>query len=145
MKLVVFIFVAVSCSSYAKDLCVDLKAIRTIPLKNEKVDDTPYYEILRSGNDALPCLIENVTNIERTPDPRKAPKVDNFVIGDLAYFMIVRITGMEFTMPFPKEVKLEYEELGVYAYFKYVQDTNNRKQLYERLKKLKGSITMRAS
>ena len=68
-------------------------------------------------------------------DPRQEPGYRDIEvrIGDIAYFLIVDITKLDFTRLLPAQVRSEYTTEGVYAYFKYVQDINHRKALQQGL------------
>jgi hypothetical protein len=41
-------------------------------------------------------------------------------VGDVAYFLVPEITGIEITAMLPEQVRAEYEEQGVYAYHAFV-------------------------
>jgi hypothetical protein len=67
-------------------------------------------------------------------DPRSAPTYLDFRIGDLAFFLLVRITEIPFEEMLPNSVKSRIKDEGVYAYFEHVKRTDNRKALQARWK-----------
>ena len=115
--------------------CDQLDQVRKLPFKGEPVDDPAYNEIMNAGPEALPCLIEKVSDTKEMPDPRQSPTVSSFKVGDLAYFMFVRITKLDFVALLPPEVQQAYATDGVYAYFGFVEKPENRTILKDSMTK----------
>jgi hypothetical protein len=88
---------------------------------------------MQKGREAVPCLIEKITDTTRMKDPRTAPKVPNFRVGDAAVFMLLYITRENWqpeTMLSPEYAKY-WETEGVYSYFAFVEKPQNRKKIQQ--------------
>ena len=116
------------------DICGHLNEIKLIPFKGEHVDDDIYNSLLEMGRKAIPCLIEEITNEQPMLDPRKMPPYDNFRVGDLAFFIIVKIAKKPLSDFLPAKIREKYKNEGVYAYFEYVNAKGNRSNLQNKLK-----------
>jgi hypothetical protein len=55
-----------------------------------------------------------------------------FRVGDLAFFLLLRITGVPFEQMLPENVRAKVKEEGVYAYFRYTEVPANRAALQRR-------------
>ena len=121
----------------AQTQCERLSEIRIMPFKDERVDDAAYYSLIEAGESALPCLIAKVTDTRKMRDPRQAPGYAGIEtrVGDVAYFMLVRIAKFDFIEMFPVKVQERYKTEGVYAYFEFVQKQGNRAWLRRKLNK----------
>jgi len=64
-------------------------------------------------------------------DPRQAPKVTGVRVGDVAYFMFVDLAKLDFVELLPPDARKKYERDGVYGYFQYIDEGDNRKKLQE--------------
>ena len=119
----------------AQTRCDRLSEIRIMPFKDERVDDPAYYSLIEAGQSALPCLIAKVTDTRKMHDPRQAPGYAGIEarVGDVAYFMLVRIANLDFIEMFPVKVQESYKTEGVYAYFEFVQKHRNRAWLRRKL------------
>jgi hypothetical protein len=115
-------------------VCKRLSEVKELPFKDESVNDEAYNDILGRGRAAIPCLIGEITNTTRMKDPRSAPIYLDFRVGDLAFFLLVRITNIPFEEMLPNSVKSRIKDEGVYAYFDHVKRTTNRKALQARWK-----------
>lgn len=112
-------------------LCEQLNKIRKLPSRDPSDSDPIYEAIIARGEEAIPCLVEKITDESLMPDPREAPPYQNYKVGDTAYFLLLRITQKDddiAKMLPPKYAKLWATE-GVYAYFAYVEKMENRKEL----------------
>ena len=123
-------------SAKAEALCERLSEIKRMPFHNEKVDDEVYNGLIELKEAAIPCLIDKLTDTTRMTDPRQAPSVSDFRVGDVAFFVLLDIVNVPFDVPFerilPEEVMSKWKDEGVYAYFKYTEKAENRKLLQER-------------
>lgn len=113
-------------------LCYRLSHLKTIPYDRSKPSGDPVYdELIAAGKQAIPCLIDKITDTSIIPDPREAPVITDFRVGDAAVFMLMIITGVdahpEKMLP-PHYAKMWKEE-GIYSYFYYVEKPSNRRQL----------------
>lgn len=104
--LVLFIGVAFQ-PLHAQTRCDRLSEIRIMPFKDERVNDAAYYSLIEAGESALPCLITKVTDTGKMRDPRQAPGYAGVEtkVGDVAYFMVVRIGKFDFIEMFPVRVR----------------------------------------
>ncbi len=112
-------------------LCNKLSEIKIIPSKEVTVYDDVYDSLIKSGNSAIPCLIDKITDTSKMLDPREAPHVQNYRVGDTAVFMLNIITNEPLENILPNEYSKRWKSEGVYAYFSYVEHSNNRKEIQE--------------
>ena len=118
----------------ASELCKRLRSITRMPFQDEHVDDKLYNQIMAKGSAIMPCLVEQLTNVAKMRDPRSEPTVADFRVGDLAFFLLLRITGVPFEQMLPDSVKAKVKEQGVYAYFRYTEAPANRTTLQRKWK-----------
>jgi hypothetical protein len=116
-------------------LCNRIPEIKILPMKEERGEDAVYDAFMDAGDAVVPCLIEKVTDATKIRDPRQEPGFPDIEIriGDIAYFLLVDITKLHFTELLPDDVKQEYKDEGVYAYFRFVKKPANRKRLQDNL------------
>ncbi len=116
-------------------LCNKIAQVKTIPFqKSIPVEDLIYNEFIQLREKAIPCLIDNLTNLQIMPDPRQAPK-EPVVVGDVALFLLNDITG-RFEESFPPEVQKKFKTDGIYAYFEFIDNhPENRKKLQKNWRK----------
>jgi hypothetical protein len=116
-------------------LCNRIPEIKILPMKGEKGEDATYDDFMKAGDSVVPCLIERVTDTTKMRDPRQEPGFPGIeiTIGDIAFFLLIDITKIQFTDVLPPDVRKEYKEDGVYAYFKFVKNPANREKLKDRL------------
>jgi hypothetical protein len=124
---------AISEHANAQNLCDRVSEIRIMPFKDELVDDAAYYSLIEAGESALPCLIAKVTDTRKMRDPRQSPRYDGTRVGDVAYFMLMRIAKFDFIEVFPAKVREKYKTEGIYAYFEFVQKKRSRVWLQRKL------------
>jgi hypothetical protein len=119
----------------AQSLCDRVSEIKLLPLKGERVDDDAYNALIEAGESALPCLIAKVTDTRKMRDPRQGPLYGDVEtrVGDVAYFVLVRIAKIHFVELLPVEVQKKYKAEGASAYFKFVQKKRNRRWLHREL------------
>ncbi|MCA1605413.1 MAG: hypothetical protein LC775_08065, partial [Acidobacteria bacterium] len=110
-------------------LCSRVAEIKSMPFKDEKVDDAAYNALVDAGEEVLPCLIEGVTNTKPMRDPRSIPGPTDTRVGDVAFFVLLRIAKLDFESMMPPEVRKKFKEEGVYAYHAFVGEEANRKWL----------------
>jgi hypothetical protein len=111
--------------------CNRLSEIKIIPNKEVTADDDVYDGLIKSGDVAIPCLIEKITDTSKMLDPREAPHIQDFRVGDAAVFMLNRITNEPLENILPNEYAKRWKSEGVYAYFSYVERSDNRKNIQE--------------
>jgi hypothetical protein len=121
------------CAARSDEICEKVKEIREIPAKGEG-RDAAYLALMEAGVEAIPCLIERVTETTAADDPRMAPTYSGMVVGDVAVFMILEITGTDLPLFLPDDVREDFEVRGVYAYFEYVRKPAHRRELQARIR-----------
>jgi hypothetical protein len=116
-------------------LCDQVSQIKQLPFEDERGVDPTYDALRDAGESVVPCLIAKVGDTASMPDPRMAPRyagIDNKV-GDVALWVLERITSVDVLQFLPRKVQNDFKEEGVLAYFKYVRDVQHRKALQDRL------------
>ena len=112
------------------DICTivkqDIKKVKIIPFKKEKVDDYAYNNLVKLGNKIEHCLIDLIKNNSRMIEPRQAPPYQDFRVGDLAVFLLMVIKEKDLYDFLPKKQQLKIETQGIYAYFYFVKIPKNR-------------------
>lgn len=110
------------------ELCNRISDIKSFPMKGERGEDATYDAFMDAGDSVISCLIDKVTDSTVMDDPRSEPGYPDVEIrvGDIAYFLLVDITKLNFTEPFPPSLQRDYKREGVYAYFKFVKRQENR-------------------
>ena len=117
----------------AKALCNRIAEIKQLPQHDESGVDAVYDLIVKAGEGVIPCLIEKITDTKIMRDPR-CPTISGATkIGDVAYFVLVRITKIGFIELFPADVQDKYKTTGVYAYHDYIEQKGKRKELQSKL------------
>lgn len=151
MRTAIFILVALcaGCTSAARNslpqktatpaqqadlLCSRVAEIKSMPFKDERVDDAAYNALVGAGEEVLPCLIEKVTDTTPMHDPRRIPGPTDTRVGDVAFFVLLDIAKLDFESMMPPEVKSRLREEGVYAYHKFINEEGNRKRLQSGLR-----------
>lgn len=112
-------------------LCNRLSEIQSIPMKGPGSDEL-YRGLLEMGDAAVPCLIDRIADTTPMKDPRMTPSYSGFVVGDLAFFILIRITGVDGYEMLPEDVRAQYKEKGYFAYFDYVAIPSHRLDLQRR-------------
>ncbi|MGI9068955.1 MAG: hypothetical protein ACR2HX_21445 [Pyrinomonadaceae bacterium] len=145
MRTAIFILIAASaaCTSAAlqsvpqessapahdpEGLCGRVAEIKSMPFKDEMVDDAAYHALVDAGEVALPCLIDKVADTTPMRDPRGIPGPTDTRVGDIAFFVLMDVTKLDFESMMPPEVKSVFREEGVYAYHKFVGEEGNRQR-----------------
>ncbi|NJN63601.1 MAG: hypothetical protein HC882_01145 [Acidobacteria bacterium] len=123
--------VATPCTLTPEALCERVSQVRLIPFKGLGTDEA-YLALMNAGEAVVPCLIEKIIDTTPMPDPRMAPKYPGTVVGDIAFFILLEITGTELEGLLPETVRESFRVNGVYAYFDYVANSDNRVQLQQR-------------
>jgi hypothetical protein len=111
-------------------ICERVAEIKVLPMKVDRPSDDPAYNaLMAAGEKAIPCLIKTITDTTEMTDPRQAPKVTGVRVGDVAFFMLVRVSNIDFVEVLPPEVQKHYAQDGVYGYFEMIDENNNRQKL----------------
>jgi|SRR5215203_2966204 len=128
--------VAQGTSEAPRRLCKKVSGIKQIPHeRDEKGVDVVYDEIRSAGAALIPCLIDQITDTTITHDPRCPHITDETKIGDVSYFLLVDLLGIDFTQYFPDEVKAKFKTDGVYAYHEYIEKRGARAELQRKLRR----------
>jgi hypothetical protein len=117
-----------------KVTCNEISAVRRIPFHaGEPVKDDAYNKLLKKSWGVVPCLIGQITNTHRTPDPRTAPIFGDVRVGDVAFWVIKDITALPYDDMFPPDLVARFPKEGVYAYFDWIHKPQNRKILQNKV------------
>ena len=122
-------------AAQAQSPCDRVSEIRLMPFKDEPVDDAAYNALIAAGEAAVPCLIGKVTDARKMRDPRTVPGYVGLEtrVGDVALFVLLDIAKLDFDTILPARVYRDYQDEGMYAYFKFVRKRQNREWLRRRL------------
>ncbi len=105
---------------------------------NEALSSPIYESLLLKGNEAIPCLVERIGNDTLIKDPSySVPSWHRFAVGDTALFVLLRILSKgddkewekRLLESLPQKYQEEWEFNGIYAYFNYVSEPQNCKEL----------------
>jgi hypothetical protein len=102
--------------------------------EDQPIEDSAYRDLIDAGEAVLPCLIEKVADSTGMADPRGIPGPTDTRIGDVAYFVLSRISNLDFIELLPTYVQKEYQTEGVFAYHRYVAKRENRLKLKANLR-----------
>ena len=126
-------------------LCNRLSEIKLLPYRDPFESDPIYEALMAKGEAAVPCLVEKIADKTAMRDPRQAPKWQHYAVGDTAVFILVDILREDdgereklLIEMLPPPFREEWETNGVYAYFNYVSEPQNRKKLQAWWKKWLG-------
>lgn len=112
------------------DLCRRLGEIKRIPYRMDTVADDPVYDgLIANGVSAVPCLVNEITNTSPARDPREAPHILDYTVGDSAVFLLHRIANIPLEEILTTAYQKDWDARGVYAYFRYVEKPEHRKQI----------------
>ncbi len=121
-----------------EQLCAKLKDIKTLPTFEPTPTDPIYEALVLKDDTAIPCLIENIADRREVPDPRySVPVWQHFAVGDTALFTLLDILSKDdghdwerrLLESLPEKSRQEWDSNGIYAYFNYVSEPKNRKDL----------------
>jgi hypothetical protein len=115
-------------SADARRICNRIAEIKTLPMKGEPGIDAAYDAIVGAGEAVVPCLIQNITNVTPVRDSRCLFS-EKTSVGDIAYFVLVDITKLDFAELLPVAVQKKIQSNGVYAYHDYIRRKGARSQL----------------
>lgn len=124
----------------ARALCSRIREIKKLPFRNDGPDANyqeygeVYAQLRKVGDDAVPCLIEKITDTRKMPDPRQAPTVGSVAIGDVAFWILNDITKLPYDDMFPSEVRQRFKDEGVYVYFEWIAKKKNRSLLQRNIR-----------
>jgi hypothetical protein len=121
----------------ASALCARLSEIQVIDSREPENSDDQYRALIAKGSEALPCLVDKITDRKPMHDPRMAPIWQHYSVGDTAVFAILHIASKDdyerwkelMLDPLPPKYREEWKTNGVYAYFNYVSEPKNRSKL----------------
>ena len=121
--------------AHGQSPCDRVSEIKLLPVKDEPVDDAAYNALIEAGESAIPCLIKKVTDTRRMRDPRRVPRYgdEDTRVGDIALFVLWRITKINLVGMLPAQVQQGFKDEGIYAYFKFARKKQNREWLQRRL------------
>lgn len=115
-------------------LCSRVAEIKSMPFKEEGVDDAAYNALVAAREVVLPCLIDKVADTAPMRDPRGIPGPTDTRVGDVAFFVLMDVAKLDFESMMPPEVKSVFKEEGVYAYHRFVGEEGNRQRFQATLR-----------
>jgi len=125
-----------SATQNLSELCEKIQEIKILPFKGEPVEDEVYNEMIEAGDSIVPCLIDKMTDTTLMADPRQSVHFGGTRVGDVAFWVILRITGEDLRCFLPEDVRAKWKDQGIYAYFGFIKDPKNRKVLQENVRQL---------
>lgn len=123
--------------------CPTVASIKTIPFRGDKGIDAAF-DRLRFDASCEPVLLESLASLERMEDPRQAPPVESFVVGDAALFILLDRHDISIQQILPAATAAKFSDRGVYAYFDFVLQPSNRMLVVSRAKQLAAMTNPRA-
>ena len=112
--------------------CDELPKLKAMPYDPQEKNGDPVYEGLMEQNMlAVPCLVERITDTTPMHDPGPGPVFPDYRVGDAAVFMLLYVTNEEWdpeTM-LSREYAKRWKTEGIYAYFGFVEKSENRKKI----------------
>jgi len=111
-----------------------LSQIKLIPFEGNAGVDAHYDALKIAGKTAVPCLIANVTNMRRKPDPRSIPRWGSMrmTVGDAAVYMLAEVAGVDTIKMLPRRYRSLYKQIGVYARDEYLHDRRINRLILQR-------------
>lgn len=122
----------------SSELCDRVGQIEVLPNREPTITDPIYESLLLKGNEAIPCLVEKIGNGTLIKDPRySVPTWHSFAVGDTAFFTLLDILSKGddnewerlLLESLPRKYREEWKTNGIYAYFNYVLEPKNRREL----------------
>lgn len=117
--------------------------IELLPYEKQSGIDEAYDALIEGGEPVVPYLIDKITDTTIMPDPRGTHVTDQTTVGDVAYFVLIDITNLDFNEMLPDKVKQKSKTEGVYAYHEYIEKKGSRKQLQSKLREWYRQILAR--
>lgn len=118
-------------SKYLCDHLVELKEMAWD--RNDHSGDAVYDALKRKGFDAVPCLIEKITDLHPAENPTGAPFWAGLTyrVGDSAVEMLMDINNMYWPKGMvPDKYERMFKDQGMFYYFFYVDEVpDGRKQI----------------
>lgn len=109
--------------------CQKIHELKKMPhKKGVHVKDPIYNGLMKMGEKAVPCLIDKLMDTTPMPHPGHVPTT-KVTVGDIAFFMLTDITERPVVESLPPAIRKTYKTEGIYAYFDYVRNNNNRLDL----------------
>jgi hypothetical protein len=121
----------------SKGLCDRVAHIKIIPYGDESGRDADYDALIAAGKAVVPCLIQRVADTRPMRDPREGDPGYagiTYRVGDTAFFVVGTIMKIDYPKLLPSSYQGVWKDSGVFAYFKYVQRSQNRSRLQRRLR-----------
>jgi hypothetical protein len=124
----------------SSELCDRVGQIEVLPTRDPAITDPIYESLLLKGNEAVPCLIEKIGNNTLIKDPRySVPTWHSYAVGDTAFFTLLDILSKGdyhewenlLRESLPRKYREEWETNGIYAYFNYVLEPQNRREFQQ--------------
>ncbi|HEY6807100.1 MAG TPA: hypothetical protein VI306_26215 [Pyrinomonadaceae bacterium] len=94
--------------------------------------DSTFDSFMEAGDKILPCLIDRVVGTDNVGPPNPiAPGYAGIqeTNGDVAFFVLLYLKNVTADQFLPEGLQDDYKEEGVYTYYKYVRNPENRKKI----------------
>lgn len=121
------------CNSHTKmsaDQCTSLiRGVTEIPHKRDlsALGNYPYLIEKTGDKNVTNCLLDHIVDLTQMPDPRGGPgRRKSVAFGDVSVFMLTEIYDIPFTTFMDST---EWQNMGIYAYFEYVETDGARDEI----------------
>ena len=122
---------AAAATDLAQSMCRQLPNSAAFPFKGSFIGDDVHDTLVLLGRFSVPCLIDRITDYTWMPDPREDPLWGDFRAGDAAFFILCD-AGVHFdAVVVPMVNKKRWNEVGVYAYFEWINQGDHRRRLQQ--------------
>lgn len=121
-------------SSAEKALCDRVSEIKSLPHYNEKGVNAVYDALAEAGERVVPCLIDKIADTTKTDFQNCPVTSDNTRVGDVAFYVLVRMLEFKFDDFLPPKVQETYKTEGIYAFYDYIDKKKNRAELQTKLR-----------
>jgi len=114
------------------DHCRDLDRLRSMPFKDRPIGDLVYDELITAGWEAVPCLIDRVTDARPMSDPRGGSGNIGlrFMVGSTAVLMLSRITNVPLRDASPADA-IGTDDLGERPYWELFSTPEGRQAIQD--------------
>lgn len=115
-------------------LCDRVSEIKSLPHYNEKGVDEVYDALAEAGERVVPCLIDKISDTTKTDFENCPATSGNTRVGDVAFYVLVRMLEFKFDEFLPPDVQKTYKTEGIYAFYDYIDNEKNRAELQTKLR-----------
>ena len=116
-------------------LCDHLIDLKQMAYKTEYSGDAVYDALKRKGHEAVPCLIEKITDTQPAKNPTGAPFWAGLTyrVGDTAVLMLMDINDMYWPKGMlAKKYEDMFDREGMFSYYFYVDEVPGARKAIQR-------------